>query len=207
MNPRDFFAELENATQRLQRSPSRPRSSDVVACPRSRRRFSQSLFNLPSHFFFFYNLFFSFPFGDAGGNQAHRRCRPIRLALPPRRAELRNVRSLTAWIYVVIVGALLSIGLFMLGRYGFRGSFTSSGRPTKSIAVLPFENATCNADTEYLSDGISEALINSLTELQQLKVIARSTAFRYKGKQIDPQSSRAGTEGADSLNGSRSSGG
>ena len=44
-----------------------------------------------------------------------------------------------------------------------------------------------NAETEYLSDGISETLINSLTELQQLKVIARSTAFRYKGKQIDPQ--------------------
>jgi TolB-like protein len=52
---------------------------------------------------------------------------------------------------------------------------------------LPFENATRNVDTEYLSDGISEALINSLSELQQLKVIARSTAFRYKGKQVDPQ--------------------
>jgi TolB-like protein/Flp pilus assembly protein TadD len=60
--------------------------------------------------------------------------------------------------------------------------------PEKSIAVLPFENAIHDADTEYLSDGISEALINSLTELQQLKVVARSTAFRYKGKQIDPQS-------------------
>jgi TolB-like protein/Tfp pilus assembly protein PilF len=58
--------------------------------------------------------------------------------------------------------------------------------PEKSIAVLPFENASGNADTEYLSDGISEALINSLTELQQLRVIARSTAFRYKGKQVDP---------------------
>ena len=44
-----------------------------------------------------------------------------------------------------------------------------------------------NVGTEYLSDGISEALINSLSELQQLKVIARSTAFRYKGKQVDPQ--------------------
>ena len=40
---------------------------------------------------------------------------------------------------------------------------------------------------EYLSEGISEALINSLTELQQLKVVARSTAFRYKGKDADPQ--------------------
>ena len=93
-----------------------------------------------------------------------------------------------AWIYVVIVGALFSVGLFMLGRYGFREKVSaSSDLPAKSIAVLPFDNATRNTDTEYLSDGIAEALINSLTELQQLKVIARSTAFRYKGKQIDPQ--------------------
>ena len=53
--------------------------------------------------------------------------------------------------------------------------------------MLPFENASGNPETEYLSDGISEALINSLTELQQLKVIARATAFRYRGRQIDPQ--------------------
>jgi TolB-like protein/Flp pilus assembly protein TadD len=94
-----------------------------------------------------------------------------------------------AWIYVVMVGALLSVGLFMLGRYGFREKVSASSEsPAKSIAVLPFDNATRNADTEYLSDGISEALINSLSELQQLRIIARSTAFRYKGKQIDPQS-------------------
>ena len=91
------------------------------------------------------------------------------------------------WIYVVIVGALLSVGLFFVGRYTAPDRVTTSGLPEKSIAVLPFENAIHDADTEYLSDGISEALINSLTELQQLKVIARSTAFRYKGKQIDPQ--------------------
>jgi TolB-like protein len=95
-----------------------------------------------------------------------------------------------AWIYVVIVGALLSVGLFFIGRYtaGTRSSLVGASElPAKSIAVLPFDNATSNADTEYLSDGIAEALINSLTELQQLKVIARSTAFRYKGRQIDPQ--------------------
>src|SRR5712675_1381422 len=95
-----------------------------------------------------------------------------------------------AWIYVVIVGALLSVGLFFIGRYTAQNN-TGAVRtesPAKSIAVLPFDNATRNADTEYLSDGISEALINSLSELPQLKIIARSTAFRYKGKQIDPQS-------------------
>ena len=95
-----------------------------------------------------------------------------------------------AWIYVVIVGALLSVGLFFIGRYTAQNN-TGAARtesPAKSIAVLPFDNATRNADTEYLSDGISEALINSLSELPQLKIVARSTAFRYKGKQIDPQS-------------------
>jgi eukaryotic-like serine/threonine-protein kinase len=56
-----------------------------------------------------------------------------------------------------------------------------------SIAVLPLSNANNDPNTEYLSDGISEALINSLTELQQLRVIARTTAFRYKGKDVDPK--------------------
>ena len=63
---------------------------------------------------------------------------------------------------------------------------------TQSIAVLPFENANSDPNTEYLSDGISEALINSLAELPQLRVIARATAFRYKGKDVDPR--RVGRE-------------
>lgn len=57
----------------------------------------------------------------------------------------------------------------------------------ESIAVLPFQNTSGDPNVEYLSDGIAESLINSLTQLQQLKVIARSTAFRYKGKDADPQ--------------------
>ena len=94
-----------------------------------------------------------------------------------------------AWIVVVIVGAALSVGLFFVGRYTAQNTPASrSNEPVEnSIAVLPFENAIHDANTEYLSDGISEALINSLTELQQLKVIARSTAFQYRGKQADPQ--------------------
>src|SRR5437773_1970791 len=63
---------------------------------------------------------------------------------------------------------------------------------SQSIAVLPFENASNDPNTEYLSEGISEALINSLTELQQLRVIARATAFQYKGKDVDPR--RVGRE-------------
>ncbi|MFB0566278.1 MAG: protein kinase [Candidatus Aminicenantaceae bacterium] len=57
-----------------------------------------------------------------------------------------------------------------------------------SIAVLPFENVNADPDTEYLSDGIAESIISRLTRLPNLKkVIARSSVFRYKGKEIDPQ--------------------
>ena len=55
------------------------------------------------------------------------------------------------------------------------------------LRFSPFENASNDPNAEYLSEGISEALINSLTELQQLRVIARSTAFHYKGKDVDPK--------------------
>jgi TolB-like protein/Flp pilus assembly protein TadD len=55
------------------------------------------------------------------------------------------------------------------------------------MAVLPFFNASGNADMEYLTDGISEALINSLSQLPGVRVSARSLAFRYKGKDVDPQ--------------------
>jgi serine/threonine-protein kinase len=65
--------------------------------------------------------------------------------------------------------------------------FAVPARKIDSIAVLPFVNTSGDPNTEYLSDGISEALINSLTELPQLRVVARSTAFRYKGREVDPQ--------------------
>ena len=60
-------------------------------------------------------------------------------------------------------------------------------RGIDSIAVLPFANASDNPNAEYLSDGISESLINRLSKLPGIKVIARSSSFRYKGKAIDPQ--------------------
>ena len=65
--------------------------------------------------------------------------------------------------------------------------FARPATAINSIAVLPLTNTTDDPNIEYLSDGISEALINSLTQLQQLRVIARATAFRYKGKEVDPQ--------------------
>jgi serine/threonine protein kinase len=57
----------------------------------------------------------------------------------------------------------------------------------ESIAVLPFQNEAGNPDVEYLSDGMTESLITSLSQLPKLNVKARSTVFRYKGKEVEPQ--------------------
>jgi len=56
-----------------------------------------------------------------------------------------------------------------------------------SIAVLPFENASRDAEHEYLGDGIAGSLINILATIPKLRVMAQSTVFRYKGRAIDPQ--------------------
>lgn len=56
-----------------------------------------------------------------------------------------------------------------------------------SLAVLPLVNASADPNAEYLSDGITESIINSLAQLPQLRVLARSTVFPYKGRSIDPQ--------------------
>jgi TolB-like protein/Tfp pilus assembly protein PilF len=61
-----------------------------------------------------------------------------------------------------------------------------------SLAVLPLVNATSDPNAEYLSDGITESIINSLSQLPQLKVMSRNTVFRYKGREID--SSQVGRE-------------
>jgi TolB-like protein/tetratricopeptide (TPR) repeat protein len=56
-----------------------------------------------------------------------------------------------------------------------------------SIAVLPFVNATADPNNEYLSDGLTESLIGTLSQLPNIKVMARSTVFRFKGKEDDPR--------------------
>src|SRR5215470_11325317 len=57
----------------------------------------------------------------------------------------------------------------------------------KSVAVLPFDNQNSDPNIDYLSDGITESIIHSLSQLSQLKVMARSTVFQYKGKEVDPR--------------------
>jgi TolB-like protein/Tfp pilus assembly protein PilF len=76
----------------------------------------------------------------------------------------------------------------MLAYFAYSRYFATRGEASiHSIAVLPFTNTSNNPDAEYLSDGISESLINSLSQLPGVKVIAKSSSFRYKGKQVDPQ--------------------
>jgi serine/threonine protein kinase/Tfp pilus assembly protein PilF len=67
-----------------------------------------------------------------------------------------------------------------------KGLSRYEGRFVDSIAVLPFENASADPDTEYLSDGIAETILNNLSQLEKVRVIPRTTAFRFKGKAVDP---------------------
>lgn len=62
-----------------------------------------------------------------------------------------------------------------------------SSRAIDSIAVLPFINETADANTEYLTDGFSDSIINTLSQVPKLRVMARGTVFRYKGRATDPQ--------------------
>jgi serine/threonine-protein kinase len=71
-----------------------------------------------------------------------------------------------------------------------RSTTTRRSRSRKaidSLAVLPLINASNDPNNEYLSDGITESIINSLTQLPRLRVVPRSTVFRYKGVEVDPQ--------------------
>jgi serine/threonine protein kinase/Tfp pilus assembly protein PilF len=65
--------------------------------------------------------------------------------------------------------------------------FTRGGEAIDSIAVLPFVNVNGDPKAEYLSDGISDSIINSLSQLPGLTVISHTSALRYKGQQLDPQ--------------------
>ena len=96
------------------------------------------------------------------------------------------------WTAIIVASVLLTVaaGIVVFWRSNIlRLENRASVIPPAShaIVVLPFENASDDPNTEYLAEGISETLINSLSELRNLRVIARATAFQYKGKQVDPE--------------------
>ena len=96
----------------------------------------------------------------------------------PRSAIKLNQRS------VVIAVAAILIITAGIGSYFY---FAHRDGSIHSIAVLPFVNASDNSEVEYLSDGLTESLITSLSQLPKLSVKAHSSVFRYKGKEVTPQ--------------------
>ncbi len=89
--------------------------------------------------------------------------------------------------YWVMAAAVLSIFIAMAvaGIWYWRTKASTS--QIESIAVIPFASVGGNADTDYLSDGLTESLVGSLARLPQLKVKSRNSVFRYKGKDVDVQ--------------------
>jgi TolB-like protein/Tfp pilus assembly protein PilF len=89
-------------------------------------------------------------------------------------------RAKRAWIYVAIVGGLLSIGLFFVGRYTAVKANASDGGSAKSIAVLPFENISDDKQNSYFADGVQDQILTNLAKVSDLKVISHTSARQYK---------------------------
>jgi TolB-like protein/Tfp pilus assembly protein PilF len=106
-------------------------------------------------------------------------------AMPASRGQKKH-----AWIYVVVVGAAISVALFFLGRYtaGAARGTASAARtetatdslPQKSIAVLPFESLSEDKSNEYFAEGVQDEILTRLAKVADLKVIARTSTQRFK---------------------------
>ena len=95
-------------------------------------------------------------------------------------AELKTTEKRTKWVAYGAFGLLAVIviaGVIL---------FASSSPPINSVAILPFVNDSKDPNAEYLSDGLTESIINSLSRLPDLKVMSRNAAFRFKGSNLDP---------------------
>src|SRR5678816_2159095 len=102
----------------------------------------------------------------------------------PQTRELNKPKKRTALFVVLAVGIVVALGICAYFFFRSKNNLT----PIQSIAVLPFVNESGNADVDYLSDGMTETLISSLSQLPNLNVKARSSVFRYKGKATDAKS-------------------
>lgn len=100
-------------------------------------------------------------------------------AARPSDHKIRNLALATATALLLVVAVFVGYRVLI--------SPAANGAPITSIAVLPFTNESGNPELEYLSDGMTESLINSLSQLPQLSVKARSSVFQYKGKSTDVQ--------------------
>ena len=111
-------------------------------------------------------------------------------------AAVATAKSVSSAEYIVPeikqhkpVAIVVLAAIVLLSIIGFAYFFAGRDRQTAidSIAVLPLVNASNDPNSEYLSDGIAESVISNLSRLPELKVMARTTVFRFKGKDVDPQ--------------------
>jgi len=82
-------------------------------------------------------------------------------------------------IFATVVGVVAALGFIVFLIAG-------PARPINSVAILPFVNDSKDPNAEYLSDGLTESIINSLSQLPNLKVMSRNASFRFKGANLDP---------------------
>jgi TolB-like protein/Flp pilus assembly protein TadD len=105
-------------------------------------------------------------------------------------ADLANERSRgRTWIYIIVIGAILSIGLFFLGRYSASRGTPLQGEsvtvPQKSIAVLPFDNLSRDPDNAYFTEGVQDEILTRLAKVADLKVISRTSTQQFKSAPED----------------------
>ena len=84
-----------------------------------------------------------------------------------------------------LIAAVVAVAILIGGFFGYRYINSTGGGQINSIAVLPFENRSGSADTDYLSDGLADSLIYRLSQLPNLKVSPTSSVMRYKGSATD----------------------
>src|SRR5437764_2056373 len=90
-----------------------------------------------------------------------------------------------AWIYVVVIGAAFSIGLFFVGRFSARNGSSGSELSAKSIAVLPFDNLSRDPDNAFFAEGVQDEILTRLAKVADLKVIARTSTQKFKSAPDD----------------------
>jgi TolB-like protein/lipoprotein NlpI len=86
------------------------------------------------------------------------------------------------WIYVVVIGATISVALFFLGRYsaGNNALAARTDLPAKSIAVLPFDSLSRDPDNAFFAEGVQDEILTRLAKVADLKVIARTSTQKFK---------------------------
>jgi TolB-like protein/tetratricopeptide (TPR) repeat protein len=97
-------------------------------------------------------------------------------------------RKKHAWIYVVVIAGTISVTLFFLGRYTAGNKSVASAPnelPTKSIAVLPFDNLSRDPDNAYFAEGVQDEILTRLAKVADLKVISRTSTQRFKSAPSD----------------------